>query len=185
MTQTNIEQALEDGFKKAASIVYSEIQSSLIEIAESYVADAVSSWNTGRVLGKGKNLTGNTVTSMTAGVYMQGILGAIITSQSLLGLKPPIRVKMRKRETFNGIDYDDIKRHWSQATVDTDGGYGVPFAISFLKSYNFPKDECGIVMTTGAEYSEYNVKMRHYDVLVGTHSVARNLANLEWKKIKV
>lgn len=182
MTQTNIDKVLEDGFKKARLLMYQAVWKAMRECAIRFVREAVDAYN-------GGNLTGNTITSISAGIYAEGMpQPEIVSARDVLGLKNPIRKKLHKGETFEGEDYDGRERSGFTADVETDGDYGEGTSFHILQSYKLPAGcTFGIVVTTGTEYSDYLTKERelHYDVLVSTFKKAPNIAQLEWKKIKV
>ena len=106
-----------------------------------------------------KNLTGNTITSFSYGLYYKGSLQKIGSYNG----KKAIRVKLSRDEIFEGIDYDGNKRRFT-GVVDTDGSYGVNTAISFLKSKS-PSGEYSLIFTTGTEYSVYIENKMNKNVL--------------------
>lgn len=181
MTQTNIDKVLEDGFKKARQIAYRAIFAAMKECAIRFVREAVDAYN-------GGNLTGNTITSISAGIYEQGMPQPIVISARDLGLKSPVARKLRKGEVFSGTDYDGRERKGFRANVDTAGDFGEGTAFHILQNYKLPAGcAFGIVVTTGTEYSEYLTKEKelNYDLLISTFKKAPRIAQLEWKKIKV
>ena len=100
-----------------------------------------------------RNLTGNTVTSLAFGLYVDGALSDVVT----LDKESPLRTKLTKGDVLtNFVDYDGILRKRFYAEADTDGGYGYDTSLTFLKGYRIPKKwKYAIVVTTGTEYSEY------------------------------
>ena len=97
------------------------------------------------------NLTGNTITSFSYGIYINGELEQI----GLYDGKEAIRTKLTKDEIFTGVDYDGKYRKYFKATISTDSDYGKNTSINFLSNYA-PKSKYAIVFTTGTEYSEFN-----------------------------
>lgn len=179
MTQTNISKVLEEGFKKAQQAIYRAVYAAMKECAIRFVEEAVSDYD-------GGNLTGNTITSISAGLYEQGMPQPIVISARDLGLKSPIAKKLHKGVYFEGEDYDGNMRKGFKAVKDTDGGYGEGTSSHILQSYKLPAGcTFGIVVTTGTEYSEYLTKELDYDLLISTFKKAPRIARLEWKKIKV
>lgn len=179
MTQTNISKALEEGFKKAQRTIYAAVYAAMKECAIRFVRDAVDAYD-------GRNLTGNTITSISAGIYEQGMPQPIVLSARDLGLKAPIAKKLHKGVYFQGEDYDGNLRRGFKAVKDTDGDYGEGTSFHILQSYKLPADcTFGIVVTTGTEYSEYLTKELDYDLLISTFKKAPRIAQMEWKKIKV
>jgi len=183
MTQTNdIEKALEQGFQKARMLVYQAVWKQMRLCAIEFVRQAVDDYN-------GGNLTGNTITSISAGLYAEGMpQPEIINAREVVGLKSPIATKLHKGETFRGIDYDGRERKGFVADVETDGDYGEGTAFHILQSYRLPAGATfGIVVTTGTEYSEYLTKEKdlNYDVLISTFKNAPATAWKHWRRIKV
>lgn len=179
MTQTNIGKALEEGFKKAQRAVYAAVYAAMKECAIRFVEDAVDAYDGGK-------LTGNTITSISAGIYEQGMPQPIVISARDLGLRAPIAKKLHKGAYFEGDDYEGEPRKGFKAVIDTDGDYGEGTSFHILQSYKLPADcTFGIVVTTGTEYSEYLTKELGYDVLISTFKKAPRIAQMEWKKIKV
>lgn len=182
MTQTNIDKVLEEGFKKARMAMYQAVWKAMRECAIRFVREAVDAYD-------GGNLTGNTITSICAGIYEQGApQPEIITARDVVGLRNPIFRKLRMGETYEGKDYDGRERSGFIANVDTDGDYGEVTSFHILQSYKLPANTTfGIVVTTGTEYSEYLTKTAalNYDVLISTYKKAPHIAELEWKKIRV
>ena len=183
MTQTDdINKVLEEGFKKARMLMYQAVWEAMRECAIKFVKEAIEAYN-------GGNLTGNTITSISAGLYEQGMpQPELISAREVSTLGAPIRRKLRKGETFVGEDYDGRERSGFIADIETDGGSGEDTAFHILESYKLPAG-CmfGIVVTTGTEYSEYLTtnKKLDYDLLISAYKKAPNIAQLEWKKIKL
>lgn len=189
MTQTNnFDTIITEGFEKARLAIYMQIEQKLNAIAKEYAQYGVHVWQREVNSGKVSNLTGNTVTSFASAVYMWGEVSTFYFAGEIMGMKPPIRVKFQRGEVaFDFMDYDGNERMFAGGfPVITDGGYGPDWSYKFLASYPFPKTQCGIVVTTGTEYSEFLFKERDVDILFTTyHQSARPLAELTWKTIKV
>lgn len=153
----------------------------MLRCAQRYVQEAVEAYTR-----NGRNLTGNTITSISAGVYKQGMPPVIVNARGITGLPAPIMKKLRINERFEGLDYDGNERKDFAATVDTDGDYGENTSRDFLARYRLPSScTFGIVVTTGTEYSEFLTKELNYDVLISTYRRAKEIAHFEWKKIWV
>ena len=182
MTRTDAGRVLEDGFKKARLAIYQAVSKALRECAIRFVRESVAAYN-------GGNLTGNTLTSISAGIYERGMPGPIVISaREVMNLRRPKYRKLHEGGSFKGLDYDGHKRKGFVATVETDGDYGEGTSFRFLQSYKLPANAAfGIVVTTGTEYSVYLTKEKelNYDVLVSTSKKAPHIADLEWKKIKL
>ena len=113
-----------------------------------------------------RNLTGNTVTSLAFGLYVDGVLSDVVT----LDKESPMRTKLTKGDILrNFVDYDGNLRKYFSANVATDGGYGYDTSLTFLKSYRIPKKyKYALVVTTGTEYSEYLQNVLNLNVLSDT-----------------
>ena len=128
------------------------------------------------------NLTGNTITSYTCGVYVRGKLTYFIQSRGRLD--PPVRVKLRKGEYhYFDPDYDGRRRDF-KGIVDTDGGFGANTAMDFLFSYKAPKRGIALVMTTGTEYSEFLEAERDKNVLTETYNSVADIMFSSFKPIQ-
>lgn len=118
--------------------------------------------------------TGNTQTSYTCGIYLNGKLTYILSA----GNKPkkPVSKKVKKgnrKFLYNPYEGDSRSVY---GEVDTNNLYGQPTAINFLKSYkDAPKKGFAIVMTTGTEYSVYLEKVLDLTVLGTTYLRAKNI----------
>lgn len=108
-----------------------------------------------------RNLTGNTLTSYSYAIYLNGTLELL----NSFGGSPAIRRKLRKDEVVRDfVDYDENFRTYFKANVDTDGDYGVNSASMFLQTYK-PKGKYSIVFTNGSEVSYYLENVRDINVL--------------------
>lgn len=164
---TENERALTEGLKKARDIAMNHIRELLKVKCDKIVLDALSrreGWS---------NFTGNTITGYACGLYENGEL--ISVSMSSDRMKPAVRVKLKKGERAKlNPDYDGKARSL-KGTVDTDGGYGADFALSFLSSYKATSSGFDIVMCTGTEYSSYIETVRHGNILTDTFSNITNI----------
>lgn len=108
-----------------------------------------------------RNLTGNTLTSYSYGIYLKGSLQLI----NYFSGSNSVRRKLRKGEIVKDfIDYDGNERRFYKGTIDTDGDYGVNTASLFLQTYK-PKGKYSMIFTTGTEYSAYLENVRDLNVL--------------------
>ena len=116
-----------------------------------------------------RNLTGNTITSIAFGLYKGGALDEICFIE---GKQPPVRVKLRYRESvIDFLDYDGNVRSFLRAPVDTDGGFGRNTSAQFLLQYK-PEYPDGIVICTGTEYSSFLETTLGFNVLTDTRESA-------------
>lgn len=115
------------------------------------------------------NLTGNTLTSMAAGVYRDGMLQKVVLAKNEMSLKKPTRKKLYRADTvFKFKDYDTGKEvhvyGLSGWVRDTDRDYGYNTVKKFLKGpegllpggVSRGSKGVSIVVATGTEYSQYN-----------------------------
>ena len=148
------------------------LQDALVAVCERLVGDALREKEY-------RNLTGNTVTSYTCGVFVRGRL--VHVAQSGEGMSAPIRGKLRKGEShYFDPDYDGRRRRGTGST-DTDGGHGGDTAMDFIFSHKAGKRGFEIVMTTGTEYSTYLETEHDLNVLTDTYENAKGilLSNLK------
>lgn len=118
------------------------------------------------------NLTGNTIASLSFGVYLDNKLDSIYHYTSV----GAIRVKISKGEIVRDfMDYDGNLRRWFRGSVANDGGYGVDTVESFFSSHR-PKRRNGIVIATGTEYSEFLENELKLNVLTETELFANATA---------
>lgn len=117
--------------------------------------------------------TGNTQTSYCCGLYIDGILEAVILQDNWHA--PPRRKKIAYGEwAWLRQPYEGRPRS-IKGKVPTDGGYGMDTSVSFLQSYKAKKNHIQIVMTTGTEYSVYIEAVANLDVLTGTYEAAKGI----------
>ena len=147
-------------FKEGLEIIKSRIKKvmdGMEAMTPEFVRDPVAN----RVF---NNLTGNTITSIAAGVYRNGKFEKMVSASSLGGLEPPSRRKLypTKYRNFVFADYDtgeevaiSGKARW---LVETNGKYGIETTSKFLAGMNShsSKDSITIVVSTGTEYSSVN-----------------------------
>lgn len=127
-----------------------------------------------------RNLTGNTLTSYSYGIYLNGVLQLL----SYFEGNPAIRKKLNKDEIVRDfVDYDGNYRTYFQATIGTDGDYGVNSASMFLQTYK-PKGKYSIIFTTGTEYSAYLENVRDLNVLTEGFEYSKSAFISSFKPIK-
>lgn len=171
---------IEQGLKMARKAIYQAIWKQMKTLSIELLRRAVEDYN-------GRNLTGNTITSISAGLYdVDSPYPIILNAIDVIGLREPIWHKLTEGDIWIGEDYDGNYRYEFAANVKTDVGYGANTSYKFLLDYKLPA-ECslGIVLCTGTEYSEYLKDELNYDVLVGAYKSAPMMAEGQWRKIKV
>lgn len=159
MKATSNRQAFIDGKKVIDNLMRQRIITALYQLGYMLIRDA--EFQAGY-----RNLTGNTVTSLAFGLYVDGVLSDVVT----LDKESPMRTKLTKGDVLtNFVDYDGRLRKRFYAEADTDGGYGYDTSLTFLKGYRIPKKwKYAIVVTTGTEYSEYLQSVLNLNVLQDT-----------------
>ena len=163
------------GYKdRMKEIVGSKLMPIFRELAIGLLIDAMQSKEHG-------DLTGNTLTSFTAGIYRDGRLFDVINLIDVANLDHPEYKKLVKDNVVYTIDrYDGagVSVVDGDKLIDTDGKFGFEFARSFLESYKPPFNKgWGLVLTTGTEYSEYLEDVRSLNVLTETMMFAGNVFN--------
>lgn len=151
----SIESQFDLGIKKVQEISYTYQLEKLEELCKFMVET---------YLPEGKefsDVTGNTVTSYSYGIYYKGSLVSYGDSNK----KPAIRVKLTNGENFSGTAYDGNEIEYFKAKVKTDQGYGNDTAFEFLSSYRPKGKGFSVVITTGTEYSAYLENVRELNVL--------------------
>lgn len=121
------------------------------------------------------NLTGNTLTSITCGIYKEGKLKQIVNIREAEHLKDPTRKKLSS-DMSRGVRFEDYdsgeevfisKKILSSRFMQTDMDYGYNTARRFLRTY-VPKSKNCVVMTTGTEYSTFIENTKKLNVLTET-----------------
>ena len=150
----DIEKQFETGMQHAINVMYNQQLNSIISYCRNLVNVVLPAQ-------KGyDNQTGNTVTSYAFGVYYNGKFVYFGTN----GMKEPVRNKLKKGETWTGINYDGLETTIT-GIIDTDGGYGEDTSYQFLRSYSPKGNSFSVVITTGTEYSSYLENRVHINVL--------------------
>ena len=133
------------------------------------------------------NLTGNTLTSYSVGIYKDSSLLRIINISEVDDLKSPTSKKLGRK---NGIctieDYDtgSVVGVRANSFLDTDGDYGYNTASNFLKSYSPPVKGWTAVMCTGTEYSDFLEITKGLNVLSETAMLSPRIVLQNLKPIK-
>lgn len=166
-TRTNNKTALDEGFKTAKNIIRWHIYDILLATSHSYLESME------RERGY-DGFTGNTQTSYTCGLYVDGRLTDAVVAGS--AIKAPVRLKVEKGKTvFLSKPYEGRPRRVT-GKVEVDRLYGKDSAFGFLKTYkDVPRKGIAIVATTGTEYSEYLENARKLNVLTETWQKAKGI----------
>lgn len=121
-----------------------------------------------------RGFTGNTQTSYSCGIYINGKLQYIVSAGDRM--RGPVAKKVKKgKRMFLALPYEGERRSVI-GEVTIDNLYGQQTAEKFLKSFKgTPKKGFAIVMTTGTEYSVYLEKVMDLTVLGTTYLRAKNI----------
>ena len=170
------EKAIREGMAKANAIIEQRINAALYRLGMYYLQHAIDNKEY-------SNLTGNTITSTSFGLYKDYQLQQVI----FISMKEAIRTKLIKGEWFDEpFDYDGNVRSF-QGKIDTDAAYGKDLARDFLMQYR-PLKPNAIVLTTGTEYSTYIENELDSNVLTQTRDEAKNtmiqMFNKNFERIK-
>lgn len=169
------EKAIRDGIKKANMMIEQRIFAALYRLGMYYLQHAIDNKTY-------SNLTGNTITSTSFGLYKDYKLVDVV----FISMEAAIRTKLIKGEwVSNFLDYDGNIRTSFMATIDTDAFYGKEFSMDFLYQFK-PEYANSIVWTTGTEYSdalelEWNVLQETADEVYNTKET---MFRLNFEKIK-
>lgn len=174
MTMSNKE-VLEKGFESALKTIEQTIHTSLHWAAVELVHRAlVNRGYTG--------FTGNTQTSYTCGIFLNGNLVEVVDSASLQ--EPPVRRKIGfGSDVYLENPYEGRPRSRHGYVPTNQNEYGSDTALKFINSYKAPKRGIAMVMTTGTEYSEFLEQIFNLDVLTRTFKEASKVLEKNWRKI--
>ena len=167
----------EEGMKKAKELISGHLYNVLTKCCDLLVTEAPN-------LANGfMNFTGNTITSYTAGLYIDGALNYVVCAGE--HMKAPVRMKLKKGEyAYLTPDYDGRERGF-KGTIETDAGYGWQTALNFLQRYKSESRKgFEIVVCTGTEYSTYLENARGADVLTGLFTHAESILSKNIKTMK-
>ncbi len=120
------------------------------------------------------NMTGNTVNSYAAGVYVNGILIHIETSAG--SIPNPLRRKLGRGQRFyaGSQRWDgEAQEHTFTAQVSTNGSTEAERSIAFLESYQATTKGWALVVCNGVEYAEFQENMMDIDTLTANFDYAK------------
>lgn len=164
---------MEEGFALAKALIKAHLEANLIQLSVKLVHEAIDTR-------KYYNLTGNTVTSISAGVYCYGGLKEEISASDMMS--PAVRPKLTKGEkaSFKSYEGDRVK---FTGTVETDRGYGADSSHDFLKGFRTPTNGYAVVVCTGTEYSEHLERIKGMNVLTQAMLYAESIARTSFTKM--
>lgn len=152
--------ALDKGFKKANQIIFGHLYDQCIKFCNELVIDAI--FKAGF-----KSFTGNTITSFTCGIYLDGALNYMVASGE--DMDAPVHAKIQKGELVY------LENPYAGEPRSVRGKVDIAYNLSGMEtSYRIlqsvaPKAKgLSVVMTTGTEYSTYLESVYHLNVLSET-----------------
>lgn len=126
--------------------------------------------------------TGNTQTSYTCGVFLNGKLVDVVSTAD--SLEKPVRHKIPLgKDVYLERPYEWPPRSRG-GMVKVDRNYGSETALKIINRYKAPKKGIALVMTTGTEYSEFLEQEIGLDVLTKTFKDAPTILAKNWRPIK-
>lgn len=162
--------ALQAGTAKAKKLIEEHIVNQiLIPMAKGLIRVATE----GRV-SLGHNMTGNTVNSYAAGVYIKGSLVLIETSAG--SIPNPLRRKLgRGQRFFAGSQRWDgeVQEHTFTAKVGSNGTMEAERSIAFLQSYQAKPQGWELVVCNGVEYATFQENEMNIDTLTANFDYAK------------
>lgn len=153
--------------KRARNVISGHVYDMLVKVCDGLLEDAERAKEF-------RGFTGNTQTSYSCGLYVDGILTYYVSQD--MWTKEPVRKKIPKGVTvYLKHPYEGSPRSVT-GRVDVDGLYGKYSSFQFLKSFkDAPKNGFAIVMTTGTEYSVYIETVHRLNVLTDTWQNSRSI----------
>lgn len=164
------EAALRRGTQMAKDVIARHVLNvMLVPAAKALIRDATQ----GRISIR-HNMTGNTVNSYAAGVYVDGKLVWIETSSG--SIPHPLRRKLGRGERFfaGSQRWDgEIQEHTFTAKVSTNGTMEAERSIAFLQSYKPSPKGWTLVVCNGVEYATFQENELNIDTLTANFDYAK------------
>lgn len=158
--------ALRTGSQRAKDIIANHVLNTiLIPAAKDLVQAAVQ----GRIF-SGHNMTGNTINSYAAGVYIQGQLTFIETSSG--SISQPLRRKLGKGQRFyaGSQRWDgEVQEYTFTAQVGSNGAMEAERSIAFLQSHKPTSKGWALVVCNGVEYASFQENEMNIDTLTRSY----------------
>lgn len=167
------EAVLKAGTAKAKRLIENHIVNQiLIPLARNLVENATQ----GRI-SLGHNMTGNTINSYAAGVYVKGNLVQIEMATG--SIPHPLRRKLNAGQRFfaGSQRWDgEMQEHTFTAQVSTNGSTEAERNIAFLQSYQASPKGYTLVVCNGVEYATFQENLMQIDVLTQNFDYAKMFA---------
>lgn len=125
----------------------------------------------------GHNMTGNTINSYAAGVYVKGHLVQIETPQG--SIPNPLRRKLGRGQRFyaGSQRWDgEMQEHTFTAQAGSNGSMEAERSIAFLKSHKPSPKGWALVVCNGVEYATFQENEMNIDVLTADFDYAKMFA---------
>ena len=122
----------------------------------------------------GHNMTGNTINSYAAGVYVNGQLVHIETSAG--SISKPLRRKLGRGQRFyaGSQRWDgEMQEHTFTAQAGSNGTMEAERSIAFLQSHKPSPKGWALVVCNGVEYASYQENEMNIDVLTANFDYAK------------
>lgn len=165
--------ALKAGTAKAKKLIEDHIINQiLIPTAKGLIKAATE----GR-MSLGHNMTGNTINSYAAGVYVNGVLVHIETSAG--SIPNPLRRKLGRGQRFyaGSQRWDgETQEHTFTAQSGSNGTMEAERSIAFLQSHKPSVNGFALVVCNGVEYATYQETEMNIDVLTANFDYAKMFA---------
>lgn len=132
----------------------------------------------------GHNMTGNTINSYAAGVYVRGALVHIETSAG--SIPNPLRRKLSRGQSFfaGSQRWDgEVQEATFKAEVSTNGTMEAERSIAFLQSHKPSANGFALVVCNGVEYATYQENEMNIDVLTANFDYAKMFAPSMFKPL--
>lgn len=173
--------ALAKGTAKVRKLIEGHIADILCNVARQLVDNA-----TDLRITLGSNMTGNTVNSYAAGVYVRGNLMSIVTSSG--EIPRPLRKKLQKGQRFHAGNQrwdGETQENTFTAEVQTNASVEAERCLAFLKSHKPSPKGWTIVMCNGVEYASFQESMMGIDTLTRNFDSAQFIAELNFIPLPV
>ena len=171
---------LKAGTAKAKKLIETHILNQiLIPTAKALIQAATE----GRV-SLGHNMTGNTINSYAAGVYVNGVLTHIETSAG--SIPNPLRRKLGRGQRFyaGSQRWDgETQEHTFTAKAGSNGTMEAERSITFLQSHKPSANGFALVVCNGVEYATYQENEMNIDVLTANFDYAKMFAPSMFKPL--
>lgn len=165
--------ALQKGAQMAKDLIARHVLNKIFVPAAKELIQAATQ---GRIFA-GHNMTGNTINSYAAGVYVNGQLVHIETSAG--SISKPLRRKLGRGQRFyaGSQRWDgEMQEYTFTAQVSTNGIIEAERSIAFLQSYKPSPKGWALVVCNGVEYATFQENQMEIDVLTANFDYAKMFA---------